>query len=37
MIGYVQGMNDLASPILEIVQDEAEAFWCLVGLMERMV
>ncbi|KAJ3273558.1 GTPase activating protein [Terramyces sp. JEL0728] len=35
-LGYVQGMSDLAAPILEIVKDEAEAFWCYVGLMEKM-
>jgi TBC1 domain family member 15 len=33
-VGYVQGMNDLLSPILFMFQgDEAEAFWCFVALM----
>lgn len=32
----LQGMADLASPILFIMQDEALAFWCFVKLMERM-
>ncbi len=35
-LGYVQGMNDLLSPILIIMEDEVDAFWCFVGLMERM-
>ncbi|KAI9332962.1 rab-GTPase-TBC domain-containing protein [Obelidium mucronatum] len=33
-LGYVQGMNDLLSPILETMDDEVEAFWCFVGWME---
>ena len=36
-VGYVQGMNDLCSPILETIQDEAESFWSYVGFMKRMV
>ena len=33
-VGYVQGMNDLLSPILFMFQgDEAEAFWSLVAVM----
>ena len=35
--GYVQGMSDLLSPILVLMEDEVEAFWCFVGFMERMV
>ena len=35
--GYVQGMNDLLSPILIVMENEVDAFWCLVGLMDRMV
>jgi len=35
-LGYVQGMNDLLSPILYIMDDEADAFWCFVGYMETM-
>ncbi|CAF0782574.1 unnamed protein product [Adineta ricciae] len=35
-LGYVQGMNDLLSPILIVMEDEVDAFWCFVGLMERM-
>lgn len=32
----MQGMSDLLSPILYIMQDEAIAFWCFVNLMDRM-
>ncbi|KAL7593841.1 hypothetical protein Lser_V15G33105 [Lactuca serriola] len=35
-LGYCQGMSDLLSPILFIMQDESEAFWCFVSLMERL-
>jgi len=33
-LGYVQGMSDLLAPILRLVGDEEETFWCFVGLME---
>lgn len=35
-LGYCQGMSDLAAPILYIVRDEADAFWCFAALMERL-
>jgi hypothetical protein len=35
--GYVQGMNDLASPILETIGNEAISFWAFQGFMVRMV
>lgn len=35
-IGYVQGMSDLLSPILYLVDDEAASFWCFVGFMEKV-
>lgn len=35
-LGYVQGMSDLASPLLRLLEDEAQAFWCFVGFMERV-
>ncbi len=35
-LSYVQGMNDLLSPILTEMDDEAEAFWCFKGLMDSM-
>ncbi|KAI8905142.1 rab-GTPase-TBC domain-containing protein [Gorgonomyces haynaldii] len=34
--GYVQGMSDLASPLLTCLPEEAEAFWCFNGFMQRM-
>ena len=36
-VGYNQGMSDLLAPVLAIVQDEVDAFWCFVGLMEGSV
>lgn len=33
--GYVQGMSDLASPILYIIQDEPLAFWCFAKWMKH--
>lgn len=35
--GYVQGMSDLLSPILFLMEDEVEAFWCFAGFMEKLV
>ncbi len=35
-IGYVQGMCDLAAPLLVILDDEAEAYDCFRNLMQRM-
>ncbi|KAK4746756.1 hypothetical protein SAY87_025793 [Trapa incisa] len=35
-LGYCQGMSDLLSPILFVMEDEAESFWCFVALMERL-
>ncbi|XWS61534.1 hypothetical protein CRYUN_Cryun07bG0133500 [Craigia yunnanensis] len=34
-IGYCQGMSDLLSPIISVVEDESEAFWCFAGFMKR--
>jgi hypothetical protein len=36
-IGYVQGMNDYLSPILIVMQDENDAFWCFKGWMDIVV
>lgn len=33
-LGYVQGMNDLLAPILCLMQNEADSFWCFVGFMD---
>lgn len=35
--GYVQGMSDLLSPILCVMDNEVEAFWCFVSFMDQMV
>ncbi|KAJ3044192.1 GTPase activating protein [Rhizophlyctis rosea] len=36
-LGYVQGMADLASPIVVVMEgDEVEAFWCFAGFMKGM-
>ena len=34
-IGYCQGMSDLLSPILAVIEDDAFAFWCFVGFMSK--
>jgi hypothetical protein len=36
-LGYVQGMRDLLSPILYVMSDEVDAFWCFVGFMDKVV
>ncbi|KAH7853683.1 hypothetical protein Vadar_005510 [Vaccinium darrowii] len=35
-LGYCQGMSDLLSPILFVMKNESESFWCFVALMERL-
>ncbi|KAJ3677231.1 hypothetical protein LUZ60_002955 [Juncus effusus] len=35
-LGYCQGMSDLLSPILYVMENESNAFWCFVALMERL-
>ncbi|XP_044471574.1 TBC1 domain family member 15 isoform X2 [Mangifera indica] len=35
-LGYCQGMSDLLSPILFVMEDESESFWLFVALMERL-
>ncbi|XP_052182235.1 uncharacterized protein LOC127794943 isoform X2 [Diospyros lotus] len=35
-LGYCQGMSDFLSPILFVMRDESESFWCFVALMERL-
>ncbi|XP_073054967.1 rab GTPase-activating protein 22-like isoform X2 [Primulina eburnea] len=35
-IGYVQGMNDICSPMVILLEDEADAFWCFERAMRRM-
>jgi len=33
-LGYVQGMNELLSPTLFVMQDEVETYWCFKGIMD---
>lgn len=35
--GYVQGMSDLLAPILVVMENEVDAFWCFAGLIRMMV
>ncbi|MBA0853373.1 hypothetical protein Goshw_016535 [Gossypium schwendimanii] len=34
-IGYCQGMSDLLSPIVSVIPEDYEAFWCFVGFMKK--
>lgn len=36
-LGYVQGMSDLLSPILQLIENEEDSFWCFVGFMNKVV
>ena len=33
---FPQGMSDLLAPILYVMQNEVDAFWCFVGFMKRV-
>ncbi|EEE67300.1 hypothetical protein OsJ_24510 [Oryza sativa Japonica Group] len=35
-VGYCQGMSDLCSPMIVLLKDEADAFWCFEKLMRRL-
>ncbi|KAF1897054.1 hypothetical protein Lal_00034756, partial [Lupinus albus] len=35
-VGYGQGMSDLCSPMIMLLNDEADAFWCFERLMRRL-
>uniref|UniRef100_J3N452 Rab-GAP TBC domain-containing protein n=2 Tax=Oryza brachyantha TaxID=4533 RepID=J3N452_ORYBR len=34
-IGYCQGMSDLLAPLLAVLEDDNEAFWCFAGFMRK--
>ncbi|XP_051144833.1 rab GTPase-activating protein 22-like isoform X1 [Andrographis paniculata] len=33
--GYCQGMSDLLSPIVSVIEEDHIAFWCFVGFMRK--
>ncbi|KAL5702350.1 hypothetical protein ACHQM5_027578 [Ranunculus cassubicifolius] len=35
-IGYCQGMSDLCSPLIILLENEADAFWCFEHIMRRL-
>ncbi|KAL8033609.1 hypothetical protein ABFX02_13G170600 [Erythranthe guttata] len=35
-VGYCQSMSDLCSPMIILLEDEADAFWCFERLMRRL-
>ncbi|KAE8667788.1 early nodulin-like protein 3-like [Hibiscus syriacus] len=35
-VGYCQGMSDLASPMIILLDNEADAFWCFERMMRRL-
>ncbi|KAK1662242.1 hypothetical protein QYE76_050401 [Lolium multiflorum] len=35
-IMYLMGMSDFLAPILHVMEDESEPFWCFASLMERL-
>ncbi len=35
--GYVQGMSDLLAPIMVIMENEVDSFWCFAGFMDKIV
>lgn len=34
-LGYVQGMSDLLAPIMVIMENEVDSFWCFAGFMNK--
>ena len=35
--GYVQGMSDLLAPLLAVLDNEVDTFWCFAGYMDMVV
>uniref|UniRef100_A0A803M9B1 Rab-GAP TBC domain-containing protein n=1 Tax=Chenopodium quinoa TaxID=63459 RepID=A0A803M9B1_CHEQI len=36
-ISYVQGMNDICSPMVVLLENEADAYWCFERAMRRLL
>ncbi|KAJ9675806.1 hypothetical protein PVL29_024649 [Vitis rotundifolia] len=34
-ISYCQGMSDLLSPIILVMEEDHDAFWCFIGFMKK--
>ncbi|XP_045514752.1 TBC1 domain family member 15 isoform X2 [Pieris brassicae] len=35
-LGYVQGMSDVLAPLLLLLGNEVDSFWCFAGFMEKI-
>ncbi|GAA0169060.1 GTPase-activating protein [Lithospermum erythrorhizon] len=35
-VGYCQGMSDLSSPMIMVLDDEADSFWCFEHMMRKL-